>query len=172
MYSPEHAFKGPCFFKRPSLHAFIDTAIIAAAPRLYMWAGMGDTYAKYYESSVSSREEILPHYTALGIQMARMCLTPILNWGIKALADNEAGQPSYELEQVVLAIVVTTGIVSNLVTAEHIIDYNTGLAHAVFYTFTRFPEIEAHHLHGEVVGYGVLVLLLVDGRKEEFVRVF
>ena len=172
IYNTDGSFKGPHFFERPALHAFINTAVIAKAPRLYMWAGMGDTYAKYFESEVSSRGESLPHYTALGIRIARMCLDPILSYGIQALKDNEEGHASYELEQVVLSIVVTTGIVSNLVTAEHIIDYNTGLAHAVFYTLTAFPEIEQYHLHGEVVGYGVLVLLLVDGNEEEFERLY
>lgn len=36
------------------MHAFIDTEIIAKAPCQYMWAGIGDTYAKYYEATISS----------------------------------------------------------------------------------------------------------------------
>lgn len=34
------------------MHAFIDTEIIAKAPAQYMWAGIGDTYAKYYEATI------------------------------------------------------------------------------------------------------------------------
>lgn len=41
-------------FVRPAMHAFIDTEIIAKAPAQYMWAGIGDTYAKYYEATISS----------------------------------------------------------------------------------------------------------------------
>lgn len=32
--------------------------------------------------------------------------------------------------------------------------------------------IEKRHLHGEVVGFGVLLALLVDGQEEEFERIY
>ena len=68
--------------------------------------------------------------------------------------------------------IVSTGIASIFLTAEHIIDYNTGLAHAIFYSLTSYPHIEKNHLHGEVVSYGVLNLLLVDGNEEDFKKVY
>ena len=75
-----------------------------------------------------------------------------------------------ELTQVILTIIVTTAVASILLTADKIIDYNTGLAHAIFYALTAFPELhlERDHLHGEVVGFGVLLLLLVDEQEEMF----
>lgn len=172
MYRADGVFKGPYFFEKPPVHAFIQTEVIARAPKQYMWAGMGDTYAKFYEASLSSRGEDLAHYFGLGVQVSRMCVDPILSKGEQALADNEAGTASSELEQVVLAIVVTTGIASILLTAEHTVDYNSGLAHAIFYALTAYPQIEEKHLHGEVVGFGILVMLLTDGQKEEFDRVY
>jgi len=137
-----------------------------------MWAGIGDTYAKYFEAEMSSRGEDLVHYHALGVTTSQMCLTPLLKYGKKALDDFKSGTASFEVEQVVLGIVVTTGIASILLTNEHIIDYNTGLAHAVFYALTSYPHIEERHLHGEVVGYGVLILLLVDKNEEMFKKMF
>ena len=50
MYNEDGTFLKPHFFIRPVMHAFIDTQIIAQAPSQYMWAGIGDTYAKYYEA--------------------------------------------------------------------------------------------------------------------------
>ena len=50
MYNEDGTFLKPHFFIRPVMHAFIDTEIIAKAPVRYMWAGIGDTYAKYYEA--------------------------------------------------------------------------------------------------------------------------
>lgn len=172
MYESNGVFKEPYFTEKPPVHAFIQTEIIANAPKKYMWAGMGDTYAKYYEASVSSRNDELPHYLELGVNVSQMCVGPVLKYGEKALNDNEAGKVSNELEQVVLAIVVSTGLASNLLTKEHTVHYNSGLAHAVFYSLTAFPQIEEHHLHGEVVGYGVLILLLCDGQEEEFKKVY
>lgn len=55
MYNEDGSFLKPHFFVRPVMHTFIDTDIIARAPSRYMWAGIGDTYAKYYEATISSR---------------------------------------------------------------------------------------------------------------------
>lgn len=172
MYNPDGSFLKPFFFKKPPTHAFIDSEVIAKSPARYMWAGMGDTYAKYFESSVSSRGERVPHYIALGTANASMCYEPIMEYGAKAYADQQAGENSYELEQAVLAIIVSTAVASILLTTDKVIDYNTGLAHAIFYALTSYPHIESNHLHGEVVAYGVLVLLLVDGNEADFERVF
>ena len=70
------------------------------------------------------------------------------------------------------AIVVTTGIASIFLTKDCTPDYNSGLAHAVFYALTSYPVIEKRHLHGEVVGFGVLLALLVDGQEEEFEKIY
>ena len=154
------------------MHAFILPSVIAAAPRRYIWAGMGDTYAKYFEAEMSSRGEALVHYHALGVNVSRMCLDPLLTYGAQAMADIDAERCTYAVEQVILAIIVTTGIASILLTAEHIVDYNSGLAHAVFYALTAWPHIETRHLHGEVVGFGVLILLLTDGNLDSFRQMY
>ncbi len=172
MYREDGSFLEPFFFQKPPVHTFIHTGVIAKSPARYMWAGIGDTYAKYFESMVSSRGEDLPHYVAMGVNVSRMCYEPLLKYGEKALKDQEQGIASYEFEQAVLAIVVTTGIASILLTKDHIIDYNTGLAHAIYYALTSFPHMEEGHLHGELVGFGVLLLLLCDRDEENFRRVY
>lgn len=172
MYNEDGTFLKPNFFVRPAMHAFIDTEIIAKAPSQYMWAGIGDTYAKYYEAMISSRDERLEHFTALGVEVSRMCRDPLLIYSAKALEDHKQGLCTYEVEQVVLAIVVTTGIASIFLTKDFTPDYNSGLAHAVFYALTSYPIIEERHLHGEVVGFGILLALLVDGQQEEFEKIY
>ena len=172
MYHPDGSFLKPHFLKAPPKHAFIHTGILAKAPSRYLWAGMGDTYAKYFESTMSSRGEELTHYHALGVTTSHMCLSPILSHGKAALDANREGNVTDAFEEVVLAIIVTTGIASILLTKEKKIDYNTGLAHAIFYSLTSDKNIEENHLHGEVVGFGVLVLLLVDGDVDMFRTMF
>lgn len=172
MYNSDGSFKEPFFFPSPAKHCFICTPVIANSPAKYIWAGMGDTYAKYFEAEMSSRGEDLVHYHELGVTTSSMCLKPILKYGKKAMDDFKNGKATFEVEQVILSVVVTTGIASILLTAEHIIDYNTGLAHAVFYALTSYPHIEERHLHGEVVGYGVLILLLVDKNTEMFKKMY
>lgn len=172
MYNDDGTFLKPHFFVRPVMHTFIDTEIIAKAPCQYMWAGIGDTYAKYYEATISSRDERLEHFTSLGVAISHMCRDPLLQYGAKAYEDHKKGLCTYEVEQVVLAIVVTTGIASIFLTKDFTPDYNSGLAHAIFYALTSYPIIEEKHLHGEVVGFGVLLALLADGQTEEFEKVY
>lgn len=172
MYNEDGTFLKPHFFIRPAMHAFIDTEIIAKAPYQYLWAGIGDTYAKYYEATISSRDERLEHFTSLGVALSKMCRDPLLEYGPKAFADHKQKLCTYDVEQVILAIVVTTGIASIFLTKDFTPDYNSGLAHAIFYALTSYPVIEEHHLHGEVVGFGVLLALLVDGQEEEFEKVY
>jgi len=172
MYNPDGSFKEPFFFPKPPVHAFIQTSVIVNTPSKYMWAGIGDTYAKYFESTISARGEHPVHYVALGVGMSNMCFEPLLYYGKVAMESQKAKKVTYEFEQVVLAIIVSTAIVSILVTTEHIIDYNTGLGHAVYYALTSFPHIEEGHLHGELVAFGILLLLLCDDDMETFEKVY
>ena len=154
--------------ERPPLHCFINTKIIAEAPETYLWAGIGDTLAKNYESHFSSRGDELDHSNWLGLTIAPISSEGLVQHGTQAMADCKANKSSYELEQAILAIIVSTGLVSINV----IHDYNASLAHSIFYALTALPQIEERHLHGEVVSYGVLVLLTVDNQIEERNKLF
>ena len=137
------------------------------------------TYAKetiddYFDNlgDKLQRGEQLEHFTSLGVALSVMCRNPLLEYGAKALEDHKKGLCTYDVEQVVLAIVVTTGIASIFLTKDFTPDYNSGLAHAIFYALTSYPVIEEKHLHGEVVGFGVLFALLVDEQYEEFEKIY
>ena len=172
MYYPDGKFKQPFFYPAPPIHAFINTSIIVKSPAIYMWAGMGDTYAKYFEAEMSSRGEDLPHYFQMGVNSSFMCYEPIMKYGVAGYESAKKGELSPEYEQVVLAIIVSTAVASIYLTAEHTVHYNSGLAHAIFYSLTAYPHIEKKHLHGEVVSFGVLNLLLVDNNMKDFEKVY
>ena len=168
IYHPDGSLREYTFSDIPSKHIFIDSEIIANAPDKYLWAGIGDSMAKYFESSVSSRGDELTHSQEMGVSIALMCNGPFLKYGFKALEDCKKNIVSSELEEILLGVIVSTGFVSNLVN----IDITTGLAHAVYNGFTVIPQIEEHHhLHGEIVSYGILVLLAVDKQEDELRRI-
>lgn len=167
LYYPNGELREYSYSDIPPVHIFINTKIIAEAPTKYLWAGIGDTLAKYYECTVSARGDELSYSDALGKSISVMSAEPLIKYGTKALQDCENNQASYEVEQIALGIIISTGFVSNLV----VIDYNTGLAHAVYNGLTVLEQTE-HHLHGEIVAYGVLVLLTCDKQYEELERVF
>ena len=56
VYQEDGSFCDFVYFLEGARHIFIDTDIIAGAPEQYLWAGIGDTYAKYYEVRVESGE--------------------------------------------------------------------------------------------------------------------
>ena len=167
VYNEDGSFCDFVHFLHSARHVFIDTEIIAEAPERYLWAGIGDTYAKYYEVSISARGEQLEHYKAMGVNLSRMCMETLIQHGEQALYENKNRTPGYHLEQATLAIIITTGWVSMLVARDHSMDYNGGIAHAFFYGLCNIPGFDENHIHGVVVGFGVLLLLMIDGDEEE-----
>ena len=155
MYNENHTFKDYYFPKRSPLHCFINTKIISEAPTNFIWAGIGDALSKEFECTFSSKGDVLTHSNLLGVSIAKNCCEPLLKYGQKAFNDAKENRVSKELEEVILNIIITTGLVSVLVDP----DYNSCLAHSIYYGYTTIHEIEKNHLHGEVVSYGVLVML-------------
>lgn len=164
MYDKNGAFKDLYWRKSPANHIFIDTQIIAQAPKKYLWAGIGDTLAKGYEPEFSARGKELDNKNLTGITLSALCSAPLIKYGKKALEGCEKeGETSKELEEVILSIIVSTGLVSNCVDN----DYNSCVAHAICYGFSMLPKVEENHLHGELVSYGVLVQLMLDNNMSE-----
>lgn len=158
VYREDGSFDRFAFFPRPARHCFLDLDILARAPWKYLQAGMGDTIGKFFECHFASRGDKLAHSSALGREISNMCYGPLTEYGPQALADCRAGRATHALEQAVLAIVVSTGLVSLLVLDQ----YNCAVAHSVDYGLILLPGFEEAFLHGSVVAYGVLVQLAVD----------
>ncbi|MDR3259768.1 MAG: iron-containing alcohol dehydrogenase family protein [Fusobacteriaceae bacterium] len=163
IYHDDGVFNELCWRYAPAEHAFINSKVIAEAPDKYLWAGIGDTMAKGYEPEFSARGKELNHLNTIGVTLSTQCQEPLVKYGTKALESCKNDQVSNELEETILAIIVTTGLVSNAV----INDYNSSIAHAICYGCSTVHNVEKNHLHGELVSYGVLVLLMIDNRKEE-----
>ena len=166
VYKENGTFDSFYFYERPARHCFINMDVLAAATAEYMRAGMGDTIGKYFECHFSARGDQLSHSSAMGREISNLCYGPLLEHGVQALQDCKERKTSYALEQAVLAVIVSTGMVSLMV----LDDYNCAIAHSVYYGLVLLPGFEEHYLHGDVVAYGVLVQLAVDGQREELLR--
>lgn len=166
VYNNDKSFKEICLYENPPKKIFIDLETIKKSPKKYIWAGMGDTLAKFYE--VRLKAEYLKNKnidinfpSSMGVELSKLCRDIIITNGIKAYENPEINE---EFKKVVLAIIVNTGMVSNLVDEF----LNGGIAHSVFYGLTVLPRIEKEHLHGEVVAFGILVQLLMEKRFDEY----
>lgn len=165
IYNGDDTFKEYYYEKTPADHTFINTKIIAEAPESLFWAGIGDALSKEPEVLLATRGKKLLHTALLGAELSKACGYPLLAFGEKALNDCKNNKASYELEQVALDIIISTGIVSNMTSSPEEY-YNSSLAHCVYYGSTMV-ESTVSHLHGEIVSFGVLCLLTYDKQFEE-----
>lgn len=164
-YQDSHAFRDFFRMERPCVHIFISTSVIAQAPDIYLWAGIGDGVSKEMEVKFSARgkEAELTISDQAGVAMSGCCTEPLVQYGIQAMQDCKSNTSSKAIEQVALDIFINTGMVSNMVDTRK---YNSNLAHALFNSMTMLEQIKKRHLHGEVVSYGTLVLLTLDKQYE------
>ena len=169
IYNPDGSFR-EYYYPKNANHTFIESSIIADSPEELLWAGIGDALSKECEAVFASKEDELSHTPMMGVQLSKICTTPLVEYGKKALDDLRANKVSYELEQVALDIIISTGLVSNMVSAAPKYYYNSSLAHCVYYgsTVTKGGE---KHLHGEIVSLGVLCLLTFGKEYEERERI-
>lgn len=163
VYKEDGNFDSFYFYDKPARHSFIDTEIIACAPECYLRAGMGDTLGKYFECHFAARGDELHHSSALGREISNMCYLPLLTYGEEAMKECRENHAGVALQQAVLANIVSTGLVSLMVLDE----YNCAIAHSVYYGLVLLPGFEEENLHGDVVAYGVLVQLMVDGEEQQ-----
>ncbi|MHA4989747.1 iron-containing alcohol dehydrogenase family protein [Cetobacterium somerae] len=160
MYEENHVFQELYFLKRPPHKTFINLETLIAAPKKYLWAGIGDTLAKYYEMNLKARGKRLNFNTTMGEKLSHLCKETMLNYGKHALSTSIVDSDFKEVAGVIL---VTTGIVSNLIDFK----YNGALAHAIFDALTKIKRVEEEHLHGEVVAFGILIQLQLESNHEE-----
>jgi glycerol dehydrogenase len=166
VYTEKGDFADLYYLDHCPVHIFIDTTIIAESPWRYQWAGIGDAMAKYYETRATTRNKKLSHSVLLGKQISSLCAAPMLEYGVKAVQDNRDQLDSQDLREVILNSIVSTGLAAILIGEEN----NGAAAHGLFYGMTMLSEIEQHHLHGEVVAYGILFLLMLDEDRDEIRR--
>ena len=101
--------------------------------------------------------------SAMGVALSVTCYDPILAYGRRALDEVEHGEAGPAMEICARSVIVSAGLVSLLANDS----YNCALAHAVCYGLQLFPHVEAQFLHGDLVAYGALVQLVLDGQEEK-----
>ena len=152
LYSPHGAFQGDVALARcPDLLVF-DHGLVRQAPARTLASGIADAMAKWYEASVSSGAST-DGLVQQAVQMARTLRDQLLLEGQAAIA--EPGGAAWE--RVAEASALTAGLIGGLGGAR----CRTVAAHAVHNGLT---QLEASHgrLHGEKVGFGVLVQLRLE----------
>lgn len=150
------------FLDAPPRHVFLHTGILSAAPAMYLRAGIGDSIAKHVEAVYKAGQERLPYNDRLGLSIARMGYEALMELGEEALRDAVSGQDSPAFRLACQLCVINTGLVSLLVQDR----FNGGLAHALYYALHDLPQLSGQ-LHGDLVAWGSVVQLCLEGKEEE-----
>lgn len=168
VYHSDGSFQKMFAEKRPPLHTFINTDIILNSPENYFRAGIGNAVSKQYEALFSTRNENLNYQNFLGIEIIKNCSNDILKHYSEAINDFKNKKITDVLNRIILHIIYTTGLTS--VMAKD--DYHVSLAHGMHTGLTKVKRIRETMLHGELVSYGILLLLTMDEQYEARENIF
>lgn len=169
LYNDDGSFSHYDARMKAPYHVFICTDVIANAPEIYMWAGVGDGISKEAEVVYATRGLNLDTTASLGLAIAKSCEKPFLKYGKQAIEDTKNNIASEAVEKVALDVLISTGYVSNL-TNQKDYYYNSSLAHA-FYNGSTHIKREGNFEHGEVVAFGVMVLYAYDNDLENLQKI-
>ena len=164
IYTDEGVHNGSLFFKRSAELVLVDTEVVAKAPVRLFRAGIGDALATWYEAEANDRSNHKNYVgsgyrrTLVGLEIARLSHRILREDGVKAIRSLEAGVVTEAVENVIEANILMSGLGYQ----------NTGcsVAHAVNAGLTELEE-SASYLHGERVGFGVLVQFVFENRTVE-----
>jgi glycerol dehydrogenase len=141
----------------------VDTAIIAKAPARLLSAGIGDAIVKRFEVEQCASAKGANMFGSLSAQtavaLARACYEEVRTYAVAGLAAVARGYPDENLERVVEATVLMSGL-----------SFESGglsISHAMTRGLTTAPGA-ALSLHGCQVAYGLLVQLELERRNVEF----
>lgn len=158
----DHHYVGVQQYETAPDICFIPLQIISEAPYKYLWAGIGDTIAKPIEMDMTLRHREQTVNMQLARNLTQLCLSECLTYGEDALLAVQRQEVSLALEHVAYAIIANTGFASSLLHLR----YGTSLAHSIHNALVSWKEIHDNHIHGEIVAYGLLVLLQMDQNKK------
>lgn len=167
IYTPEGVHIAGCRSRRATELVLVDSSIIVNAPARLFSAGIGDALATWYESDACDRSGA-PNCVTKGFAsciaskaVCRECLEILFRDGVEALASVKRHELSDEVENVIEANVLLSGLGF----------INGGLAGAHgFHSGFSVPEGAERSLHGEKVAFGLLCQLVLEQAPEEEIR--
>lgn len=161
LYTPQgHYLRSHLLSSMPDL-VLLDSEIIACSDVRYIKSGMIDALAKYYEFRPYQRNN--PDNLSLQLKLlpAQQALEVIIKYGDQAITDNQSQRVTAALNKVAEANLVLAGLANSVRDSLA----TPGFAHALHNRLTRQPELH-HWLHGEKVGFCLLVQSLLENKGQ------
>jgi glycerol dehydrogenase len=168
VYGSDGRVEATVVFPTNPTMVLVDTTVIARAPVRFLVAGMGDALATHFEADMCLRTkgpslQTGAQTTRTAQALGRLCFDILMEFGVRAKTEAEAGIPGPAFEAVVEANVLLSGL-----------GFESGglsAAHAVGHAFHHIRSLFGKPLlHGELVAFGTLVQLVMEARKPEFLE--
>ena len=161
VYSEDHKFVESIMLPHNPVLVIEDTEVLTKAPVKFLVWGMGDALSTKFESEAYAKTRAkrkdgeVP--TTAALALADACYKALMEHGLKAVHDLRSGVHSREVDDVIEAIKLSSGMAFE----------NTGcaLAHALHNGLRRTGEVKGEH--GEIVAYCTIVQMVYEGRKRD-----
>jgi glycerol dehydrogenase len=166
VYADNGTLEATIVFPTNPTMVLVDTSVIAKAPVRLLVSGMGDALATHFEADMCLRTsspsvQTRAQSTRAAQSLAKLCFDILMDYGVQAKVEAESQVPGPAFEAVVEANVLLSGL-----------GFESGglcAAHAVGHAFHHVRHLFAQPLfHGELVAFGTLVQLAMEGRKPDF----
>jgi glycerol dehydrogenase len=167
IYSEDGVFERYLFLRKNPDCVLVDTALVARSPAHFLVAGMGDALATYWESDTCFRSGRPNPLTGGGQAtlatraLARLCYETLLEYGLQARLAVERKVVTPAVEAIVEANTLLSGLSSE--------NGGHAAAHSIHNGLTVLPATR-HRLHGEIVAFGVLAQLVLEGRPAAAIK--
>lgn len=161
VYTEDHVFVEWMTLPRNPVLVIEDTEVLAKAPAKFLVWGMGDALSTKFEGEAYAKARLKKNDgdipTTAALALADACYKSLMEHGLKALHDVQSGVHSREVDDVIEAVKLSSGMAFE----------NTGcaLAHALHNGLKKTGEV--HGEHGEVVAYCTLVQMVYEGRPKD-----
>jgi glycerol dehydrogenase len=162
-YDDEGAYVTARWNKQTARLIIADTRILLTAPTRYLYAGIVDTFAKYYETRPAFEHD--PHNTTtkLGLYGSEIAFENLKIETVQALREAKKDVFGKAAIDVVDAIIYLAGYVGSFTEASA---YRSSFAHPFYHCSTRLANTR-HLLHGEKVAFGIVAQLYLENKPEE-----
>lgn len=166
-YTDDGVYQEAHFLGRNPDMVIVDSEVVVRAPVRFLVSGIGDALSTWFEarSNLDSnsanlvRPNLLP--PAAGMAIARSCHEVLMRDGLAAKLAAEKGALTPAVENIIEANTLLSGLGFE--------NCGVSAAHGIHDGLTVLDETHAF-FHGEKVAFGVLCLLVLEGRPLEEVR--
>lgn len=162
LYDEKHQFITNEYYDRCPIVTLVDPNIVAEGPVRYLIAGIGDTLAKWYEAYPLNEGKFLNAKTRMGLQTAQLARELLVEFSEQAIRESRNREVGAAIRQVIDANILLAGLVGGI--GENTCRWSG--AHSFYNGMTSIKGIHRTY-HGEIVAYGILCQLALEGKSAE-----